>query len=189
MPFVSWGIGRFFLTMDKDIKQFLEAEMTDFGVEFIAQRRNFLSRKISASGDLSQSLGFEIDKQVRSEAVMMLLAFEEYGRLIDMKRLKAVIPSGSDNEYVSLIEAWIKDRNWEQKFINGYMRRSGLKIIPPSVLHRIAWGIVISRAKRVRPKKWWNKSKTVGISDLFNRVVAGLPDKTSDILKGAFAPN
>jgi hypothetical protein len=172
--------------MDQEIKDFIHAEMIDFGLEFTAKRREFLQRRISASGLLDNSLDFEADKQARQDAVSLLLAFEEHGRYIDMKRLKAVIPSNSDNEYVNLIENWIKQRGWEQRFINAFMRRRNLRIVPPSVLNRIAWGIVIARAKRVRPRKWWNKSKTAGISDLFNRVFAGLPEKTSNILTGAF---
>ena len=42
--------------MDPQIKEFIEAEMVDFGIQFQADRKAFLSRRISATGDLSDSI-------------------------------------------------------------------------------------------------------------------------------------
>lgn len=172
--------------MEQEIKDFIEAEMADFGALFKQQRQDYLSRKISASGDLSKSIDYAIDKQARAEAIEMVIMFEEHGRFIDMKRLKAVVPGGANNEYVRMVEDWIRARGWEQKFIDAFVRKRHLKKAPPSVLRQIAWGIVIKRAQKVRPRKWYNKAKTASIADLFNHVVAGLPDKTSEILVNSF---
>jgi hypothetical protein len=172
--------------MQQDIKDFIEAELIAFGMQFQSERRNFLSNKISASGKLSGSIEDEIDKQSRQDAIALMIAFEDYGRFIDMKRLKAVVPSGSDNAYVKMIEDWIISRGWEQKFIQAFLKKNNLQKVPPSVLTRIAWGIVIKRANGVKPRKWYNRYKSATIPNLFNTVVAGLPDITVDVMQKAF---
>lgn len=165
--------------------------MVEFGLAYQAERKAFLSKRISASGELSDSIGFEIDRQARADTAAMMVAFAEHGRWIDMKRLKAVVPgANSVDAYTDAIENWIRTRGWEDKFIVGYMRLRRIEalVITPSVLRRIAFGIIRKRAMRVRPRKWYNKSKMRGVTSLFNNVMAKMPDKTADILRGALSP-
>jgi hypothetical protein len=173
--------------MDIEIKEFIEGEMVDFGIAFQTERRAFLSKKISASNELSESLDYEIDRQARADTAAIMLNFAEHGRYIDMKKLKAVMPSGTNNDYVKAIEEWIRVRGWEQKFINAFVKKYPKRKVTPSVLRRIAWGIVYNRAfKMVRRKRWYNGKRTHSVADFFNVVVAGLPDVTSDIIRKAF---
>jgi hypothetical protein len=174
--------------MDPGIKTFIEGEMVDFGIAFQTERKSFLSKKISASGDLSDSIDYAIDQQAREDTAAIMLNFAEHGRYIDMKRLQAVMPSGANNDYVKAIEDWIRVRGWEQKFIAAFVKKHPTIKVTPSVLRRIAWGIVYNRAfKMVRRKRWYNGKRTASVADLFNTVVAGLPDVTGDIFKKAFA--
>jgi hypothetical protein len=169
--------------MQDDIKTFIKTELVTFGIEYQAQRKAFLAKKISATGQLSDSIAATVDAESRADTVAMMLSFEEYGRYIDMKRLKAVVPrGGQDSEYVRAIEDWIRARGWEDKFIEKFKQIHNLRVTTPQMLGQIAMGIAIQRAKRVRPKRWFNNSKTAGFADVFNRVAAGLPDKAADVL-------
>jgi hypothetical protein len=170
-----------------EIKSFIQSELQLLAQEFIKQRVAALqSRKIVASGDLKNSMEFEIINQAKGEAIEMLLAFEEHGRYIDMRTLKP--PTNFGNPYISLIEEWIRKRGWEQKFTDKFMaNRPHLRKVPKNVLNQIAWGIAVKRGNgKYRRKKWWNASKTAFISDTFNQIAAGIPDIAAKTIKEAF---
>jgi len=169
-----------------EIKSFIQSELQLLAQEFIKQRVAALqARKIVASGDLKESMGFEIVNQAKGEAIEMLLAFEEHGRYIDMRSLKP--PTNFGNPYISLIEEWIRKRGWEQKFIDKFMQSRKLSNVPKNVLNQIAWGIAVKRGNgKYRRKKWWNASKTAFISDTFNQIAAGIPDIAAKTIKEAF---
>ena len=170
----------------EDIKAFIQSELVQLAQDFISQRRAALSaRKIDATGDLKNSLEYEISRQAKAEAVELLIAFEEHGRFVDMRTLKP--PTDFGNHYINLIEEWIRKRGWEQKFIDGFMRRRKLRKVPKNVLNMIAWGIAIKRGKgKYRRRKWYNASKTRFVSDVFNQIVAGIPDIAAKTVKEAF---
>ena len=166
---------------NEELKEFIAIELHELASQYIANRTAFLAgKRRNASGNLSNEMAFDIDKQARAEAVTLLLAFEEHGRYIDMKRLNA--PDGG-RDYVQAIEDWIRARGWEQRFIEKFRTMHNLRKVPPSVLTQIAWGIVKKRAIKVRPKRWYNASKTAWLADVFNTIAAKLPEKTSEILR------
>ena len=168
------------------IKDFIESELRLLAEKFVRERTAALQgRKISASGELQDSLQYEITRQARAEAVEMLLAFEEHGRFIDMKRLKP--PTNFGNPYVTLIEEWIRTRGWEQRFIQKFMATRKLRTIPKNVLNQIAWGIAIKRSNgKYRRRKWYNAPKSAFVSEVFNHIAAGLPDLVSKSVTDAF---
>lgn len=168
------------------IKDFIAQELQQLAKKFIRERVAALQgRKIVASGELKDSLQYEVTRQARAEAVEMLLAFEEHGRFVDMKRLKP--PTNFGSPYINLLEEWIRSRGWEQRFINKFMATRKLRTIPKNVLNQIAWGIAIKRGNgKYRRRKWYNAPKTAFVSEVFNQVVAGLPELTSDIIKKGF---
>jgi hypothetical protein len=169
-----------------DIKAYIEKELHQLAETFIRQRvASLTARKIVASGELKQSLAYEIQATARREAVELLLAFEEHGRFIDMKTLRP--PQDYGQPYITLLEEWIRKRGWEQKFIAKFMQSRKLRTVPKNVLNQIAWGIAIKRGQgKYRRKKWYNSAKTAFTYEVFNKVVAGLPELTAKTIKQAF---
>ena len=126
----------------------------------------------------------EINRQAIGEVVELLIAFKDYGRIIDQRKIKAA--SGGE-DYLAGLEKWIKEKGFKQKFISGYMRRHKLKKPPANVLNKIAWGIVTKRARgKKRNRRWYNKSKSAAITELFTQVAAGIPAPVADELKKTF---
>lgn len=172
--------------MVAEIKDLIESEMQIFLLEFLSNRKEHLAKKINAKGNLSASMSGDIDKQARADTVRLALAFNDYGRFIDMKRLKPVIPK-KGSEYVYLIHKWLVSKRLETKFIRKYMKKYKIKFVTQNLMKRIVWGILIDRAKnKIYPKRWYNKYKTLKINDLYNQVVGKLPDKTREIILESF---
>lgn len=170
-----------------EIKQYIERQMLTWSQEFFRARIAFLRQaKIHASGALESSFESDINAQVRRESVELLLAFEDHGRFIDMKRLKG----GEGNRaYVDEIIAWIQERGLDSRFIRNYLKKHGLKKIPERVLAGVAWGIIRKRnAGQVRRRRWYNPSKTAAITQLFTQVAAGLPDVVGPAIAKTFKP-
>lgn len=159
----------------EEIKTAIAAEMEQFAAEYIAGRVDFLrKKKIEASGALASSLAYELNRQARAEAVELLLAFEESGRFIDMKRLR---PSEGGGNYIAALEAWISHKGLADRFTRKFMDKYGLNKPPANVLNKIAWGIATVRGGgKVRRRAWYSKSRAGAVSDLYNRVAAMLPE-------------
>ena len=174
---------------DEAIKQLtlhIEEESRKWAAEYVAGRRAFLSsRKISTSGALSESLGYEISQGLEGQIkTSLVLTFEDHGRFVDMKRLN---PPGGGGDYIAALADWIVRKGLEQKFVSAFVRRRKLKAPPKDVLNRMAWGIAINRTKKYRRRSaWYARSKSAAITDLYNRVAAGLPDLVADEIKKAF---
>jgi hypothetical protein len=157
----------------------IDAQSIAFAQTFIEQRKAALTRKkATTTGELSDSLDFEMTKQAGEEAASLLLMFSDHGRFLDMK------PQSFHYEHdqwgrnaIERLQNWI-ERKGVSKFMEGWLKKRGLIKTAQSyqkVLNSIAWGIALSRTKgEMRSKKWWNKSKTAGTANLQNNVVAAL---------------
>jgi hypothetical protein len=167
-----------------EIRLFIADELEQLAADFIEQRKSDLARKkAKASGDLIDDMDFSVDRQARQDAVVLLLAFEEHGRFIDMKNLDGA-KGGED--YVDAIRAWIRLRGWEDKFIDAYKNKHPLRKVPYSLLTRIAWGIIRKRSLKIRPRKWYNTTKTAWLGEVYNVIASQLPDKTISELTKPF---
>jgi hypothetical protein len=171
----------------KEIDEFIHRELAEWGIKFKKSRQDYLRKNISVGDDgnslaNSINLEYQIARDAHQETVRLLIGFEEHGRFIDMKTLKALIPHGSDNEYVREIIDWIQERKWESKFIEAFVKKRKLRRAPKKVLSQIAWSIIIARSKKVKPKKWWNKYKSAMIPQLINSIAVKLPDLTKNTL-------
>ena len=164
------------MTEQQEIKAHLEKTMLAWAAEFIADRKAVLrSRKIEASGDLIKSLEAKLNRDVSATTTEILLSFPDYGRIIDMRNTN---PATGGDETLEGIEKWI-ERKGKAKFVSAWQKRYKRKTVPANVVNQIAWGILIKRSRgKVRRRNWYNKSKGVAITDLYNRVVAGLPEMT-----------
>jgi hypothetical protein len=166
------------------IRLFIADELEQLAADFIEQRKSdLLRKKVRASGDLTSDMDFEVDRQAREDAVVMLLAFEEHGRFIDMKHLDGA--KGGD-EYVDAIRAWIRLRGWEDKFIEAFKNKHPLRKVPHNLLTRIAWGIIRKRSLKIRPRRWWNSTKTAWLGEVYNVIASQLPDRTLAELTKSF---
>jgi hypothetical protein len=170
--------------MSQLINDYLRNEAEAWATQFIQDRIAFLrSRKISATGDLTNSLAYEVTAGVKSEGVALLMAFEEYGRIIDMRRFN---PPEGGGDYLMALQDWIRRKGLEQKFIRGYMRRRKLKKVPERVLTYIAWGIARKRFEgKYRRRRWYNKSKSRAISELFQDIAANMPELVAEQIKAS----
>lgn len=170
----------------REITEYLEKQGLEWSRQFIAGRKAYLQQQgTRASGNLIASLQSEVLSTLEDAARTRIeLEFALHGRFIDMKRLTT---SGGGNEYISALEDWIVQKGLEQKFRGGFLRRRSRRTAPANILNQMAWGIAISRTKKYRRRSaWYNKPKSASISDLYNQVVANLPDLVADEIKKAF---
>lgn len=170
----------------KQLTDFIEAESRKWVRQYIVNRQQSLRKRgISTSGKLQQSLSAEVSSQLQGAVVTSIeLEFQDYGRFIDMKRLK---PPGGGGDYIAFLEDWIVKKGLQEKFIRGFMRKRKLSKPPENVLNQMAWGIAVKRTQKYRRRSpWYAKSKTAAVTDLYNRVAAGLPEVVAEEIKNAF---
>lgn len=165
------------------LKRYAEETAEAWVQDFIRARVAYLRKKfVKASGNLERSMQYEINSRAVKEAVTLLLAFEDYGRIIDMRRIAQHDPG---RDMIEEIKAWVRDKG-VGAFMRGYKRRR--KYIPQNnerLLSSIAWGIAKQRAQgKRRRKRWYNKQKSGALTDLLNKLAAGLPDTVGpDLVK------
>ena len=179
--------------MENAVSDYIEQVLTEFSEEFISQRIAYLqSKKINSSAQLSKSLHYELHKQAKGELMDLLISFENYGRYIDMRKLDN--PKGG-SELLSSLEDWIQRKGLEAKMVKKYQSRQlslfgssskKLKKLPNNLLYRIAWGIIVKWRTHRRRRQWWNKPKSAALAELYNRVLAGLPEATAKDISNAF---
>lgn len=167
--------------------------MLDWVQHFIEQRKAALNagKKGVASGELLRSFEIEATKLAQEEGIALLIAFNESGRLIDMKPKNLHYDAWGRNG-ISRLEAWVQKRG-VGNFMTGYIKkhpnygaRKGVNL--QRIINDIAWGIAISRTsgKFRRVKSFWNAPKTAGIYDLINKVATQLPSVTSSTIAQQF---
>jgi len=158
-----------------EVEIYLRTELETWAAEFVRDRVAQLNRRgIKGSGDLANSLRAEVRGQAVDAAVQALVSFREYGRFVDMRNLQ---PAEAGADYIANLISWIQRKGLDQKFIKGYVRRRNLKKPPERVLSYIAFGIAKKRSQgKYRRRRWYNKSKTASINELYNDVQANMPD-------------
>lgn len=170
----------------ESIQDYIHRQGLAWAKDFIAGRKAWLDRKgIKASGALISSLESEVTQTLQQAALVKIeIAFEPYGRYLDMKNLHA--PAGGD-DYLKALQEWIEKKGFRQKWTNRFMAQRHLKTVPPDILSRLAWAVAVSRRQRVkRARKWYNKPKQASITELYNLVAADLPQLVADEIKKAF---
>lgn len=170
----------------EEIRHYVEVQGIAWAREYIAGRQAYLrSKGMVASGDLLNELAFEIESQLdQALQTRISLAFPEHGRFRDMKRIQA--PAGG-GDYIENLEAWIQKKGLESKFTPGFMTKKRLKTVPVNIRNQMAWGIAFKRKIAFRRRGgWYAKSKSASVTDLYNHIAAGLPDKVLQEIKAAF---
>lgn len=154
--------------------------------EYIRNRVSVLSkRKISASGQLAASMQYALTRATQGAVTNLLeLSFADHGRWIDMKSLNT--PTGG-LDYIDNLAAWVVRKGLSDKFIKDYVAKRRLSKAPQNVLNQIAWGIALKRSMKYKRRPIaYSKSKSAALTDLFNRVAAGLPSIVSQEIKAGF---
>lgn len=172
--------------MQSNINDYLQAELEKFCADFIQDRAAQLRRRGAvATGDLANSLAYEVRAQAVNAGVEALIAFEEHGRFIDMRRLQ---PAEGGADYIANLISWVERKGLKEKMIRGYMRRRKLKTVPERVMTFLAFGIARKRFNgKYRRTRWYNKSKSAQISELYDEIQASMPDEVLEEIKNAIA--
>jgi hypothetical protein len=174
-----------------DINETIKDQMLEWVQHFMTQRKAALlkGKKGVDTGELLRSFEIAIEKTVKEEGIALLIAFNEEGRLIDMKPNSLHFSDKWGRNAIDRLEAWIQ-RKGIGSFVPGYLKkhpqtgfRKGINLT--AIIHNIAWGIAINRTKGnfKRGKHWWNPAKTAGTYELINKVAAALPSPTLDAIK------
>ena len=164
------------------VYDFLEQTLEQFCVDFVAGRQAALLRQNAiASSRLVISFDYQVRKQALDEGLTALIAFRESGRFLDMKQARTGRPS---TEHVENMRSWLQDKGLMQKAVRDYVRKRRLKTVPERVKTYVAFGVVIKRRNgRHRRKRFYNKAKSAAIAQLYEDVLAGMPDHVFDALK------
>lgn len=170
------------------LSEYLQAELEQFCADFVRDRTEQLRRrKAVASGDLAKSLAYEVRAQALTAGVQALIAFEESGRFIDMRRLQ---PPEGGADYIANIIRWIQAKGLAEKMTAKYVAQRNLKKTPERVLTYIAFGIARKRfSGKYRRTRWYNKAKTATISNLYDNILSDMPALVVEELKKGFIPS
>lgn len=159
-------------TQQEELKAFIQEELESWVRTFIAGRIAYLtSKKKLSTGQLIRSFEYEINRQAKREVLEALVAFEDYGRMLEMKRFSHD-KWGRNN--IDRLADWV-ERTWTGANYLKFAQKRKLVEIRQSTINSIAWGILVNRTKTKKRTRWYNKPKTAQISELFNQVAASIP--------------
>lgn len=156
---------------------------------FLEQRISRLRKNnMDPSGKLIASLEYGLDNgKTDAEAARLVIAFNEYGRIAEMRNLQPHDNWGRNA--MDRLEEWITRKGVEY-FVAGFMEKRGLKNEPwntKKMINEIAWGILVNRGKgKFKRKPWYTKPKSAALTDLYNEVAVRLLDKSADIITNQF---
>ena len=163
-------------------EEFINDVLLQFCEELIAQRiENVKKEKAVASQELINSYAFEIRKATMDQAALAMIAFEDKGRYLDMKRLSRnqLIP-------ISALEKWIEDVG-----LNAFKRLPrGLNGRSPKnsreLMNRLAWGIAIGKKGKRKKRKKLARGMGSLVQELIVELAAGYQDRTIEDIKDIF---
>jgi len=160
-----------------DFQRILDEELADYSARALAELAAAIQQKgLVFTEDLLQSLRSEVVAASVRHVASMGLAFEEYGRIRDMKGInrKKAPP-------IAEIEAYVKKVGIDHfNYVPGYGFRSrpvGLG----RTINRIAWGIARAKLRdnsEVRPKAWFAKTFYSSINRLIDGVTTRYATQT-----------
>lgn len=162
-------------------QEFVNHVLTQFAKALIASRiRQVRSQKAIASKELLQSYAYEIRKATINQTALAMIAFEDQGRFLDMRRINR------KREYIPVeeIKKWIREVGLGS-FKNLPKGASG-PLTGKRLLNALAWGIVTKIKQRGRFKKArrpLQKGTEALILELIDELREGYLDRTVDEIK------
>jgi hypothetical protein len=111
-------------------------------------------RKLVLTGELLKSLQYDVLKASSTQVGTLLLAFEESGRIKDMRQInRRKLPP------VSVMEEFVQKVGLGKfKYVPGYSK-TAKPLTENAMMRRIAWGLTFSHKEKTKhkPKKWFSK--------------------------------
>jgi hypothetical protein len=152
-----------------DFQRILDEELGNYSARALAELAVAIQKKeLVLTQDLLQSLRSEVVAASARHVASMGIAFEEYGRIRDMKGItrKKAPP-------LEAIEAYVEKVGIDQfNYVPGY-RYGQFPLTKAVALNRIAWGIARAKLRdnsQVRPKAWFAKTFYSSINRLIDAV-------------------
>jgi len=154
--------------MSPEALQDWNTRIHEWSDRLIQARINRLLLTVDQQSQLVKSMRDELI-DLTNELPRYQLSFRDSGRFVDMFK-----PNMRFN--APALEEWLERRGIVEAMTPYYMERHHLKIVPPDIARRIAWGIAKNRLRPVatgkksyhssRTKRWWNKAKRRAIYEL-----------------------
>jgi hypothetical protein len=141
--------------------------------EFIGDLEQRAKDKLpQGTGEGASSFSASMVRASLNQAAVASVAFKDYLRLFDMRRVEREKGFGPDE--MERIKEWIKKKGI-QSFMKGYPYPTTYKFKPGNVpektiLNNIAWGIS-RKKKRIKRRRWYNKMKGSQIYELYFKLL------------------
>ncbi|WP_375418113.1 hypothetical protein [uncultured Hymenobacter sp.] len=167
-----------------DFKRILDEEVGNYAARALA----LLSAAIQAKGlvlseQLLQSLRSEVVAASAQHVASMGIAFEQYGRIRDMKGLNR-----TKAPPIEEIEKFVRKVGLARfDYIPGYTDRSKVSPTSSMAINRIAWGIARAKLRdksEVRPKRWFAKTFYASINRFIDAVTTRYAAQTGQHIAG-----
>lgn len=158
---------------------FVNYVLEEFAREVIKQRvRNVQKEKAIASEELLRSYAYEVRKATIEQTAQLLVAFEDRGRYLDMKRHRRLkhVP-------VEEIKEWIKEKGLEAFTKRPKVRNGKVNPSNPRFLNELAWGISKKINKRKPRRRNLQKGFESLLQDLITELRIGYRDRTAEQIK------
>lgn len=171
----------------RQLTELIDSESREWAREWIATRRAVLEKRgIKASGELIASLEHTAKTSVGTAVTNIVeIAFANQGRYVEMKRLN--VPGGGA-DYLANLAEWIQKKGLLAKYQSRFLASRKRKTVPADLLYRMAWAVAIARKTRAyRRRSWYAKAKEAGVTELYNRVAANIPDIIAAEIKAGFS--
>ncbi len=162
---------------------YIKEKADEFTREFTTSRIQYLAaRKISVTNELVRSIQAESKILLSDAIVETSIAFEDYGRYIEMKKLQ---PAAGGSDLIGKIEEWISKRGFA-RFKNKFEKAYGRVINEQKAINRLAWAIIRTRSEgKFKAKRWHTKARNAKMYELYNEILAGLPEVVSEEVRKA----
>jgi hypothetical protein len=167
-----------------ELEKELRRIVTEWSRDFITKRYAYLiKQKVKATGELTQSLRSELLNNAVGDTQSLLIHFAKHGKFVDMKHA-----DGGEDQINGLID-WMNAKGLANDFIASWWSKHQNKQVPTTILRDIAWGIIITRAKRHKRQRWFNKPKERALHGLNTLLLAALaPAAKTDIVNNLQTP-
>ena len=152
-----------------DFQRILDEELGNYAARALGELAAAIQKKgLVFTEELLQSLRSEVVSASVRHVASMGIAFEEYGRIRDMKGLnRRKAPP------IEAIEAYVAKVGVDKfSYVPGY-RYGQFPLTKAVALNRIAWGIARAKLRdneQVRPKAWFAKTFYSSINRLIDGV-------------------
>lgn len=166
------------MAMTERLNQVTNEILLEWAAEFVRYRKEAVRKaKLFRQGELEASFEQEVIRAAANEVATAIFAFEEYGRILDMKKLKR-----NQQMPVNEIEDWVKKVGVD-KFRSVFAKKRKLPVSNDRLANMVAWGIVKSGKRRRR--RWYSKGREPSFGVLYERLREAYMEVSLDELKNA----